>query len=336
MSDSFWSGRRVLVTGATGLLGGWMVDELLRQGADIVALVRDEVRNSVFNLAGLDLRSTVVRGDLADACLLRRVLAEFEVQTVLHLAAQAIVGTAKIDPVGTLETNVRGTWNLLDAIRLTRTVTACVVASSDKAYGIPQSLPYTEDHPLQGLYPYDVSKSCTDLVCRMYAATFGLPIAITRCGNLFGGGDLNFSRMIPGLIRATLASQRFLIRSDGLFTRDYLYAKDAVNGYLTLAEQLTRRPELHGEAFNFSNEVHPTVLDVVSLVLRLMHAEDLPPIVQNIASAEIRQQYLSAKKAHSQLGWTPRYTLESGLQETIDWYSNHLAKGTGASVANLG
>jgi CDP-glucose 4,6-dehydratase len=336
MPDSFWSGRRVFVTGATGLLGGWMVDDLLRRGADVIALVRDEVRNSLFTIAGLDKGTTVVRGDLADACLLRRILAEFEVQTVLHLAAQAIVGTAKIDPVGTLETNVRGTWNLLDAIRLTRTVSACVVASSDKAYGIPQSLPYSEDHPLRGVYPYDVSKSCTDLVCRMYAATYGLPIAITRCGNLYGGGDLNFSRMIPGLIRATLASQRFLIRSDGLFVRDYLYAKDAVKGYLTLAELLTCRPELHGEAFNFSIEVHPTVLDVVNLVLRLMHAEDLTPIVQNIASAEIRQQYLSAAKAHSQLGWRPSYTLESGLRETIDWYSKHLAKGKGAALADLG
>lgn len=328
MADNFWAGRRVFVTGATGLLGGWMVEELLRRRAHVVALVRDEIPRCLFRLAGLERRVTVVRGDLLDAGLLRRALVEHEVQTVLHLAAQALVGAAKLDPAGTLDVNVRGTWNVLEAVRQTPTVTATVVASSDKAYGIPMHLPYTEDHPLQGEYPYDVSKSCADLITRMYAVTYGLRVAITRCGNLFGGGDLNFSRMIPGLIRSTFNRQRFEIRSDGRYIRDFLYVKDAVAGYLTLAEQLTSRPDLRGEGFNFSMEVHPTVLEVVRLVLGLMEAEHLEPDVMNIASGEIREQYLTAAKAAQTLGWSPVYTLESGLCETIAWYGDYLEEST--------
>lgn len=319
MLDSFWKGRTVFVTGATGLLGGWLLKKLLEQGADVVALVRDELPHSMAVRENLLARVTVVRGALANLSLLKRIIAEYLPQTIFHLAAQTLVGVAKMDPVGTLEANVQGTWNLLEAVRLCG-VGQILVASSDKAYGECSQLPYQEGHPLQGRYPYEVSKSCVDLISQMYATTYNMPVGIIRCGNLFGGGDLNFSRTIPGLIRATLAGERFVIRSDGKFVRDFLYAEDAVEAYLLLARSIASDPSLYGQAFNFSLEVRLTVLELVDKVLDLLGRTDLRPIVRNVASNEIREQYMIAIKARERLAWSPRYGMEEGLLRTIAWY----------------
>lgn len=326
-----WRGRRVFVTGATGLLGGWMVKELLDRGAEVVALVRDGVPKSLFVREGLDQRVTQVRGGLDDYGLLRRALEEYEIHTVFHLAAQALVGVAKQDPVGTLEANIRGTYLLLEAARVARTP-AVVVASSDKAYGTPRFLPYTEAHPLVGEYPYDVSKSCADLICTMYARTYGVPVSITRCGNLYGGGDLNFSRTIPGLVRAVLHDEPFVIRSDGRFVRDFLYVEDAVHAYLRLAEALVADPRHAGEGYNFSLELHLTVLELVERVLAIMGRPAHPVVIENRASAEIREQYMVATKAREALGWTPTFGLDAGIERTVAWYRRFFAADTPAEA----
>lgn len=321
---SSWHGKNVFVTGATGLLGGWLVPELVRRGASVVALVRDGAPRSRLAHDGWLDRIATVRGSLTSEGLVRRTLAEYGIDTIFHLGAQTLVGVAKVDPVGTLESNVRGTWMLLDAARECK-VARVLVASSDKAYGGSDRLPYLEDHPLQGSFPYDVSKSCTDLITTMYARTYGLPAVIARCGNLFGGGDLNFSRLVPGVILATLRGERFLIRSDGKFVRDFLYVEDAAEAYITLAERLAEDAALAGEAFNFGLELRPTMLDLVEKVLGMMGRPDLLPVVQNIASAEIREQYLDAGKARTRLNWSASHGLDEGLRRTIDWYRDFLA-----------
>ena len=322
MTRKFWSGRPVMLTGATGLLGGWLLDELLTAGAEVVALVRDHVPQCMAVSNKLLDRTMVVHGSLLDFDLLRRTMSEYSVDTVFHLGAQTLVGVAKRDPISTLEVNVRGTWNVLEAARQTE-VRNLLFASSDKAYGISQQLPYLETHPRQGKFPYDCSKSCGNLIGEMYASTYNLPVATARCGNLFGGGDLNFSRAIPGVIQSTLRNEPFVIRSDGKFVRDFLYVKDAADAYLTLAEALANDRTLIGQAFNFSLDLNLTVLDIVHKVLRYMHREDLEPIIQNIASAEIREQYMSSGKAQRMLNWKPKYALDEGLRETIAWYSNY-------------
>lgn len=308
-----------MVTGATGFMGGWVTKLLAELGADVVALVRDRSPRSLLVQEGWLPRITALDGSVDDRDLLRRALTEYGVDTVFHLAAQPLVGVAKADPIGTLETNVRGTWNVLEAARQVQ-VPQLVVASSDKAYGATADLPYRETHPLQGQFPYDVSKSCADLICGMYARTYDLPVAMTRCANLFGGGDFNLSRTVPGAIHATLRGERFVIRSDGLYVRDLLYAKDAAVAYLLLAERLAGDRSLRGEAFNVSLGLRLTVLDLVRTVLKLMDRTDLEPVIQNQASAEIREQYLDSGKARRVLGWAPEYGLEDGLRETIDWY----------------
>lgn len=319
-TPSFWAGRRVFITGATGLLGGWTVTRLMQRGADVVALVRDRVPSAMFwTRPGLE-RVATVGGSLEDGALMKRIIAEYEINTVFHLAAQPIVGVSKVDPVGTFRANIEGTWNILEAAR-TSGVERTVIASSDKAYGENSDLPYTEDHPLQGRYPYDCSKSCADLIAQTYLATYRMPVSIVRCANLFGGGDLNFSRLIPGLIKATLNNERFVIRSDGHFVRDYLYVRDAADAYLHLAEQLAAgAPD---GAYNFSLGVRRTVLEIVAEVLRLMNRTDLEPVVLNQASSEIREQFMSCEKARAFLGWAPAYSLERGLTEAIEWYSGH-------------
>ena len=321
-ATAFWQGRPVLVTGASGLLGSWLVPALHRAGADVTVLVRDAVPRSLLVRDGWLNKITVLRGSLTDDGLLRRAFAEYGIQTVFHLGAQTLVGVAKVDPVGTLEANVRGTWLLLEAARQAK-VDQVIVASSDKAYGDSDQLPYLEDHPLRGRFPYDCSKSCTDLITSMYAHSFGLKACIARCGNLFGGGDLNTSRLVPGAILATLRNQRFLIRSDGLFVRDFLYVEDAALAYMRLAEGLAADTTLAGQAFNFGLELRPTMLDITRQVLALMGRPDLEPIVQNIASAEIREQYLDAAKARNVLGWSPTFGMEDGLQRTITWYRSN-------------
>ena len=322
-NHAFWYDRRVLVTGATGLLGSALVPALCERGASVIALVRDRVPQSRLWSSGYKDSIGCVYGSLTDANLMLRTMAEHEIKTVFHLGAQTIVGVAKKDPVGTLEANVRGTWLLLEAARQAG-VEQILVASSDKAYGASERLPYREDDPLQGRFPYDVSKSCTDLITTMYAMTYALPAAIVRCGNLFGGGDLNFSRLIPGVIQATLKNERFIIRSDGKFVRDFLYVEDAADAYICLAEAMHRDKTIYGEAFNYGLELRLTMLEVVDSILMMMGRTDLQPIIQNSASAEIREQYLDASKARTRLSWSPRCGLEEGLRRTIAWYERAL------------
>lgn len=322
----FWRDRPTLVTGATGLLGGWLVRQLLAAEADVVCVVRDWVPQSEFVRTRLRDRVKVVNGDVRSQSLLERVLGEYEIDTVIHLAAQTIVGIANRNPVSTFKTNIAGTWALLEACRRSPTVKQIVVASSDKAYGEHKQLPYAEDAPLMGRHPYDVSKSCADLIAQSYAATYGLPVAITRCGNFYGGGDLNWNRIVPGTIRSVLRGQRPVIRSDGKFVRDYIYAEDGTAANMLLAQKLSKDSSLTGQAFNFSNETQVTVSELVERILKLMKS-DLQPDVRNEASNEIREQYLSARKAREVLGWKPLFTLDEGLSRTIDWYREFLGAG---------
>lgn len=329
MPNPFWQDRNVLVTGCTGLLGSWLTGALAEKGANVVGLVRDLIPRS--NLYGLGLanRMATVRGALEDYPVLERALNEYEVDTVFHLGAQTIVSVANRNPTSTFEANIRGTWNLLEACRRSPTVERIVVASSDKAYGDHEALPYDEAAPLQGRHPYDVSKSCADLICRCYYETYGLPVCVTRCGNFYGGGDLNFNRIVPGTIRSVLNGQRPEIRSDGGMIRDYFYVEDGVGAYLLLAERMEEK-RIIGEAFNFSNELQITVLGLVGRILRSL-GSDLEPVVLNRASNEIRHQYLSAKKARDMLGWRPGHTLDEGLDKTIFWYQKFLGPRVAAS-----
>ena len=325
--SAFWADRPTLVTGATGLVGGWLVPRLAAAGADVVCVVRDWVPDSEFVRSGTIDRTRVVRGDVDDQALLERVINEYEVDTVIHLAAQTIVPIANRNPISTFEANIAGTWRLLEACRRTGGVNSIVLASSDKAYGDAEVLPYTEDAPLQGRHPYDVSKSAADLIGQAYALTYDLPVVITRCGNFYGGGDLNWNRIVPGTIRSILRDQRPIVRSDGNFIRDYFYVEDGAAAYMLLAERMATDPTLRGEAFNFSNEIQMTVLDLVQRILDLMGSQ-LEPDVRNEAVNEIRHQSLSAAKARERLDWSPLCTLDEGLERTIAWYRNFFAADT--------
>ena len=322
---SFWRDRHVFVTGATGLLGGWLVKRLVEQGANVIGLVRDWEPHSELFRTGLGDRVTIVRGDVCDQALLERALGEYEIETVFHLAAQTIVPIANRNPVSTFQTNVGGTWTLLEACRRSPLVKQIVLASSDKAYGDHGGASYSEAAALQGRHPYDVSKSCADLLGQSYAASFDLPVAITRCGNFYGGGDLNWNRLVPGTIRSVLRGQRPVIRSDGSLVRDYLYVEDGAAAYLLLAEKLAATPSLRGEAFNFSNQQPLAVRELVDRILRLMKS-DLEPELLNQAQREIPQQRLSAEKARRVLGWEPGFSLDRGLERAIDWYRARLAE----------
>ena len=321
--SAFWQDRPTFVTGATGLVGSWLVRDLVREGANVTCLVRDHVPHSEFHRAKLANHVKIVNGDVTDQALLERVLGEDEIDTVFHLAAQTIVGVANRNPVSTFETNIAGTWTLMEACRRSPKVKQIVFASSDKAYGDQTTLPYDENTPLQGKHPYDVSKSAADLIVQSYAHSFGSPAVITRCGNFFGGGDLNWNRLVPGTIRSIVRGERPIIRSDGQYMRDYFYVEDGAIAYMQLAEALTNNPSLVGHAFNFSNEVQLTVLDVVQKLLALMNSS-LEPDIRDEASNEIRVQYLSAAKARETLGWSPRFSLDDAFTRTIAWYTDFL------------
>ncbi|MBT4512986.1 MAG: NAD-dependent epimerase/dehydratase family protein [Chloroflexi bacterium] len=321
IDNPFWQDRPVFVTGSTGLLGGWLVQRLLQLGADVICLVRDWVPQSEMFQVHLVDKVRVVRGDICDQKLLERILGEYEIETVFHLAAQTIVGIANRNPISTFETNIGGTWALLEACRRSPKVSGIVMASSDKAYGDQIILPYNEDTPLQGRFPYDVSKSCADLISQSYSKTYEVPVAITRCGNFYGGGDLNWNRIVPGTIRSVLRGQKPMIRSNGQYVRDYFYIEDGVAAYILLAEKLATSPQLSGEAFNFSNERPVSVIELVQDILQLM-ASDMEPIIENEAANEILQQYLSADKARQVIGWHPIFNLDEGLKRTISWYED--------------
>ena len=322
---SFWRDRPTFVTGGTGLVGSWLVKRLSAEGADVVCLIRDWVPEAELFASKGASKFKVVRGDVRDGALLERTLGEYEIDTVIHLAAQTTVPVANRNPLSTFETNIAGTWSLLEAARRSPTVKQFVLASSDKAYGVHAKLPYDEDAPLIGRYPYDVSKSCADLIAQAYAATYGMRIGITRCGNFYGGGDLNWNRIVPGTIRSVLRGERPVIRSDGKFVRDYFYVEDGAAAYMLLAERLASDASLAGQAFNFSNEIEVTVLEIVSRILTSMGAS-LVPDVRNEASAEIPRQSLSAHKARSVLGWKPMFELDEGMKRTIAWYRAFLAE----------
>lgn len=323
MSQSFWQDRRVFVTGCTGFLGSWLVDALVEREASVVGLIRDHVPQSMLFSEGTAARIRLVNGDLHDVALLERVLAEYEIETIFHLAAQTIVGIANRSPLSTFETNIRGTWHLLEAARRSPQVKGVVVASSEKAYGEPQALPFVEEHPLHGKHPYDVSKSCVDLIAQTYAATYQLPVAITRFSNLYGGGDLNWNRLIPGTMRSVLRGEAPVIRSDGTFKRDYVYVEDAVTGYLALAEKADQ-PQICGQAFNFGLGRPVTALEVVQTIIQVSDHPHLQPLILDEVEHEIRDEYLSPQKAQQGLGWQPQASLASGLSRTMDWYRRYL------------
>lgn len=317
--STFWRDRPTFVTGGTGLVGGWLTQRLVEEGASVVCLVRDWVPRSTLLAGDLASKVTIVRGDVRDQAALERVLGEYEIDTVLHLAAQTIVPIANRNPVSTFESNIAGTWSLLEGCRRSPAVKQVVYASSDKAYGECDNLPYDETTPLRGSHPYDVSKSCGDLIAQSYATSYGLPVAITRCGNFYGGGDLNWNRIVPGTIRSAFRGERPVIRSDGTLIRDYFYVEDGAAAYMLLAERLAGDATLRGSAFNFSNELQLTVRDIVERILSLMGTA-LDFEVRDEAINEIPHQYLSARRAREQLGWHPLFSLDDGLKRTVEWY----------------
>ncbi len=323
MSRRFWADRPVLVTGGTGFIGSWIVDDLAERGANVIVLVRDLTTFSRRRLQDRRKAITTVFGDLTQVAQIERIVNEYEIDTLLHLGAQAVVGTANRSPLSTFESNIRGTWNILEVARGARTLSRTVLASSDKAYGEPTKLPITESHPLQASHPYDVSKACCDLLGQTYFKTYGLPIAITRCSNVYGGGDTNYSRLVPSVMRSVLRGERPVIRSDGTPVRDYLYVSDAVEAYSSLAENLNRA-EIKGQAFNFGHNNPISVLDLTARIIRLSGCSDLKPMVKGESSGEIQRQYLSSEKAKRLLGWAPIVKLDEGLKRTLTWYRQEL------------
>lgn len=321
-----WQGRRVLFTGAQGFIGSWVVERLLDEGAEVLVLDRPAAELSRFRLRGLHERCATVSADLFDLRSLTRAIDEHGVHAVFHLAATAIVGSATTSPLNTFEVNVRGAWNVLEACRLAaERPKRIVVASTDKAYGVhDDDLPYREDHALRPRYPYDASKACADIIARSYAHTFGLPVAVTRFGNVFGGGDVNSSRLIPGTIRALLAGERPTIRSNGLLERDFLYAEDAASAYLTVAGSLDRS-ELHGRAWNASIGRPVSVLEVVRMLIEIAGLDIEPDVRgQGIPHGELARQWLDHGAMARELGWEPAWDLERGLRETYGWYERQL------------
>lgn len=320
-----WKGRSILVTGATGIVGSWLVKELLAAGARVTALILDADPQSELYRSGDIQYTSVVSGKLQEYATLERAINTHETDTVFHLGAQAIVGAAQRSPLNTFESNIRGTYNLLEACRTHRSIVkSIVVASSDKAYGSQKKLPYTENMPLEGREPYEVSKSCADLIAQSYYHAYGLPVAVARCGNIYGGGDLNWSRIVPGTIHSLYRRERPIVRSDGKFTRDYIYVKDVVRAYMLVAAHASEKG-VRGESFNFGPEKPMSVLQMIKAVQETMGGPSLKPVIQNKAKGEIRDQYLSSAKARRRLKWKPAYSIQSGLSETVAWYREFLA-----------
>lgn len=320
--DEFWRGKRVLVTGISGFVGGHLAAQLAELGADVVGIVRDS-RPERAGVHPASERISTVQGCLTEERLVERVLNEYEVEYVFHLAAQAIVNVANRSPISTFESNIRGTWQVLEAARRATLLKGVILASTDKVYGDQPVLPYTEDSPLAAMYPYDASKLCADILARSYAATFGLPLTLLRCANIYGGGDVNWSRLIPGTIRSVLQGERPIIRSDGTLKRDYLYIDDAVDAYLTLGEHLDRA-DVRGQAFNFGWSRGHSVLEIVDAILAGAGRTDLQPVILNEAKGEIQHQWLSAAKAERLLQWQPAVPLAEGIERSVEWYASAL------------
>ena len=320
---SYWSGKVVLVTGATGLVGSWLVRELLSQGATVSCLVWDADPTSELISSKLIDQTFVINGDLADISTCEKAISTSNCEYVFHLGAQTIVGEAIQDPVRTFQSNIQGTWNLLDSIRNSKSsIKSVVVASSDKAYGTANTLPYKEDYPLHGDGPYDVSKTCTDLIAQSYATTFGLPITVARCGNIYGGGDLNWSRIVPGTIKSLLLQETPVLRSDGTFIRDYVHVDDIVDAYMFLAQQAEIK-NITGEAYNFSRDEPLSVLDIYQEICKVVVGKYIEPKILSTTAAEIKDQHLDSSKARVELGWKSTVTLEKGITKTFDWYLNY-------------
>lgn len=324
MKKDFWKRRNVFITGATGIIGSWLTIKLVEEGANVIALIRDWVPHSNLKWSGFQDKITIVRGDLIDYKLILRTLNEYEIETCFHLAAQTIVTIANRSPLSTYESNIRGTWNVLEAARNCPTLKQIVVASSDKTYGEQKKLPCTEEQPMNGLHPYDASKSCTDILARMYYHSYKLPVGITRFANVYGGGDLNWNRIIPGTIRSIIYNEDPIIRSDGNPLRDYIFVKDAVEAYLTLAEHLEDK-KIHGNAFNFGMDNPISVMDLTKKILKIAEAKNLNPKIMSLKKikGEIDTQYLDSTKAKKMLNWKLKYSLEEGLKETLEWYRNY-------------
>src|SRR3989338_3730181 len=320
-----WKNLPVLVTGADVFIGSWIAKELIEQGAEVYTIVRDIKKQSNLDVLNLRNKINIVHGDLANFDVCNSVLKEYKIVICFHIAAQAIVGIANDSPLSTFESNIKGTWNILEAARLSKFIKGVIVASSDKAYGVQKRLPYTEESPLLGLYPYDASKACADILSRSYFSTYGLPVAVTRNANTYGGGDLNFSRIIPDAIYSLLEGKQLIIRSDGTPERDYMYVKDAADGYLTLAENLDRK-EVQGQAFNFGTGKPISVLNLFDKIAELTGKKDIKPKVLGQAKNEIDRQFLATDKVKKMLNWQPKYSLDEGLKETIEWYKANSTK----------
>ena len=322
-----WKESNVLITGANGFLGSWVTSELVNRGANVTAIIRDRIRSTNLELCGAAQKINVVSGSITDMGLMQRAMNEYEIDTCFHLAAQAIVGAANRSPISTFESNITGTWSVMEACRTSPTLKRVIVASSDKAYGPQEKLPYREDSPLLGIYPYDASKACADIIARCFHATYGVPVAVTRYENIYGGGDLNFSRIIPGTIKSVLRNEKPVIRSDGTPERSFIYIKDAVSAYISITEGIGK-PGVAGSAFNVGTGCPITVMDIVKKILRLSGRTDLAPNVagEGKPRGEIDRQFLAVDKAKRLLGWSAKYTIDEGLKETIEWYRNYFSK----------
>lgn len=318
-----WKNKNVFITGGDGFVGGWLVKKIVDLEANVVILIRDIKKDFTYKLLGLEGKVTEVIGDLIDYDLLKRALNEYSIDSCFHLGAQTLVQIANRSPLSTFESNIKGTWNLLEACRNTKTIERVIVASSDKAYGVQKKLPYHEDSPLLGIYPYDASKACADILARSYFASYGLPVVVTRNANTYGGGDLNFSRLVPDAIRSVLSNKEFEIRSDGTPVRDYMYVEDAVSAYVTLAEQIQEKG-IKGEAFNFGTEEPVSVVALFKTIAKLCGKPKAKPKILGSATNEIDRQYLCIDKAKRILKWKPRFSLDKGLKETIRWYKAYL------------
>lgn len=325
LKNNYWDSKNVLVTGCFGFLASSLISKLVKKGAKVVGLTQDYIHESLLSFERFDKKMCITYASVTDYSSMERIFTEYEIQICFHLAAQAIVGVANRSPLTTFETNIKGTWAVLEAAKRAQTLEGIVIASSDKAYGEQKQLPYIENQQLAGRYTYDASKVCAEVLTQSYFHTYDLPVAITRCANLYGPGDLHWSRIIPGTIRSVLLNKQPIIRSDGTPVRDYLYVQDAVDAYLILAENIVRK-ELKGEAFNFTGESPTNVLDLVNLIILLSGKKNLRPKIlgKEKLYGEIDKQYLSCEKAKKILGWKAKYSLKEGLKKTIEWYKNYL------------